>query len=463
MLKRYLAAAALTAALAVMPGITAYGGQWKQGTGENAGKWWYDEENGAYGVNGWRWIDGNGDGVAECYCFDQNGWLYVSTTTPDRKTVNENGAWVENGAVVTKDLNTLDDGSGIAGAGTLEAKTYEGIEFSIENLGVSDMAIGSILYPKSNTATARVILENKQYYENGTDSHWMNQAQKSAVEDFISRWKEQYISSSMSDEEICRAIYHWLTQNVTYDSSAPNPQSSYGALIERRCVCGGFANTFVQLGKACGLDVKFLMAPNHSLNLVNISGKWYAVDATQKRYKDGSTVGVYYMHTIPEGDRSLEERAAKRNEAYANRSQEIAGDNERNSRKESAARQEGAVFQADDENLIPSILDCLYGQIIGKNSSQEISMIVYTGGRNFQAFNKLEYSYNGKSGRLDHVIEEEMIGQSVNGFTIGDTSSCSITLQKNTGTGGASTFVTTWKDEAGSDYVILSFNINPQR
>ena len=89
-------------------------------------------------------------------------------------------------------------------------------------------------------------------------------------------------------------------------------------------------------------------------------------------------------------------------------------------------------------------------------------MVLYTGGREFQQFNKLSYSYNGNTGRIDDVLEAAIIGQNVNGFTIGDTSSCNIRWQKNTSTTGG-TFVTTWKDEGGNDYVIIDFNINPQR
>lgn len=56
---------------------------------------------------GWKWIDDNGDGIAECYYFEteSNGYcgrLYKSVTTPDGYTVNEKGQWIENGKVVTK-------------------------------------------------------------------------------------------------------------------------------------------------------------------------------------------------------------------------------------------------------------------------------------------------------------------------------------------------------------------------
>lgn len=66
--------------------------------------WWYgtNDDNTTWYANGWQWIDGNGDGLAECYCFDSNGYMYENTTTPDGYTVNADGAWVENGVVQTK-------------------------------------------------------------------------------------------------------------------------------------------------------------------------------------------------------------------------------------------------------------------------------------------------------------------------------------------------------------------------
>ena len=73
---------------------------WVKGEGKNA--WWYDFGNGDYFKSSWQWIDGNQDGIAECYCFDENGWMYENTTTPDGYTVNENGAWTVNNIVQTK-------------------------------------------------------------------------------------------------------------------------------------------------------------------------------------------------------------------------------------------------------------------------------------------------------------------------------------------------------------------------
>lgn len=50
----------------------------------------------------WQWIDGNKDGIAECYYFDANGYAMLNTTTPDGYQVNGDGAWIVNGVVQTK-------------------------------------------------------------------------------------------------------------------------------------------------------------------------------------------------------------------------------------------------------------------------------------------------------------------------------------------------------------------------
>ena len=96
--KIFLAAAVF----ALMSTSAAFGGTWKKGTGNDQDRWWYDNNDGTYAKDGWHWIDGDGNGTAECYYFDGNGWLYTNTTTPDNYQVNADGAWVENGTVKTK-------------------------------------------------------------------------------------------------------------------------------------------------------------------------------------------------------------------------------------------------------------------------------------------------------------------------------------------------------------------------
>ena len=95
MKKRLLVVA--TAVMSMAMSMTAFAsmGNWQQ----NETGWWWQRNDGSYPADEWKWIDGNGDGTAESYYFDQNGYLITNTTTPDGYTVNADGAWVQDGVV----------------------------------------------------------------------------------------------------------------------------------------------------------------------------------------------------------------------------------------------------------------------------------------------------------------------------------------------------------------------------
>ena len=101
---------------------------WVKGESKNA--WWFDFGNGDYFKSSWQWIDGNQDGIAECYCFDENGWMYENTITPDGYTVNGNGAWTINNVVQTKtsdlipknNTNNMNNGNNTASNNFTETK-----------------------------------------------------------------------------------------------------------------------------------------------------------------------------------------------------------------------------------------------------------------------------------------------------------------------------------------------------
>lgn len=84
---------------AMMFSFTAFAGQWHQ----DMNGWWYENDDGSYCKNGWYWLDGNEDGEAECYCFDNDGYALVSLYNLTSKAagydVNMDGAWVLDGEV----------------------------------------------------------------------------------------------------------------------------------------------------------------------------------------------------------------------------------------------------------------------------------------------------------------------------------------------------------------------------
>lgn len=99
-MRRSLKIAAVTLGMAALSAGAAFAAGWQK----NDKGWWYgtNADNSAWHANGWQWVDGNGDGVAECYYFDANGYCLMNTTTPDGYKVDGNGAWLVNGAVQTK-------------------------------------------------------------------------------------------------------------------------------------------------------------------------------------------------------------------------------------------------------------------------------------------------------------------------------------------------------------------------
>ncbi len=115
MKKLFTAAAACVLSLAMTSAVFA--GAWK--IDETTGIWHYDYTGrgvqDGYLKSQWAWIDGNHDRTSECYHFDANGNLDVSTVV-EGYDVNELGQWTVNGVVQTRT-----EGSGSSGAADLSS------------------------------------------------------------------------------------------------------------------------------------------------------------------------------------------------------------------------------------------------------------------------------------------------------------------------------------------------------
>lgn len=97
-MKRSRAALLLTGlAATLLCSMTAFAG-WRY---DESGYWW-DNGDGSFPANQWMWLDGNEDGISECYYFDGSGYMLSDTTTPDGYTVDKNGAWILDGIIQTK-------------------------------------------------------------------------------------------------------------------------------------------------------------------------------------------------------------------------------------------------------------------------------------------------------------------------------------------------------------------------
>lgn len=87
----------LAGSLSVLFSFASLAGEWKQDTTG----WWWQNDDGSYPTSQWQWVDGNNDGISECYYFDPNGYMMVNTEV-EGSTVNGDGAWAVNGIVQTQ-------------------------------------------------------------------------------------------------------------------------------------------------------------------------------------------------------------------------------------------------------------------------------------------------------------------------------------------------------------------------
>ena len=93
---------------------------------DNTGYWW-ENEDGSYAKDQWLWLDGNQDGIAECYYFDENGYMLSDAVAPDGSQVDKDGAWIIDGV---KQAKVLDTASGLASSD--EASLGAGDEISAD-------------------------------------------------------------------------------------------------------------------------------------------------------------------------------------------------------------------------------------------------------------------------------------------------------------------------------------------
>lgn len=104
-----------------------------------------------------------------------------------------------------------------------------------------------------------------------------------------------------NDFEKARAIYRWITQNISYNFSA-YLSGKYGStkatdvLISRTSVCEGYSALLNAVAKSAGLEVVTIRGwakgygfeageqitgpTNHAWNAVRIGGGWYLIDST---------------------------------------------------------------------------------------------------------------------------------------------------------------------------------------
>lgn len=90
---------------------------------------------------------------------------------------------------------------------------------------------------------------------------------------------EFYGWESMTDFEITKQVYTWVTGNFTFVGGSDR-HSTYSGIIEQETVCQGFATTIYRLLREMGVPCRVVSNNDHGWNIVKIGDCYYNIDAT---------------------------------------------------------------------------------------------------------------------------------------------------------------------------------------
>ncbi len=113
------------------------------------------------------------------------------------------------------------------------------------------------------------------------------------VDKEVERLKNALFCNSMSDGVKVYVAHNYLAKTITYynrDDATPLErsymQSAYGALINKKCVCQGYAEAYKLILDSIGIECAVICgkirgsAEYHAWNVIRINGKAYHVDVT---------------------------------------------------------------------------------------------------------------------------------------------------------------------------------------
>lgn len=141
---------------------------------------------------------------------------------------------------------------------------------------------------------------NKKYnvfIDSGSQSNYFTDefSSKEQIENAVSQVeqvKNQIIANKTGNTyQDIKMVHDYLVDNLEYDTSISKPHiyTIYGALINKVCVCEGYARAFKYIMDSLNIPCVMVMGEgtnsqgqreNHAWNYVQLDGRWFAVDTT---------------------------------------------------------------------------------------------------------------------------------------------------------------------------------------
>lgn len=229
----------------------------------------------------WQWIDGNGDGIAECY-YMENGTALTNTTTPDGYQVNETGAWIVDGVVQTQ--GTGQSSSGINHSANYDPAHPLATMVDKWNLRVTPET-NNLNYYYIATENIHAMLTNQmEYYTDWYDIPWSkgyeeeNKAEEYAIYKWLCDWLNGMDFEHMTEMERAKEIQKVLGSihyKVVSDAMLQGKSRIYYTLMNKEGQCADYAMLAKDLSTALGLKCVITGSANHAIYFIQINGEAY--------------------------------------------------------------------------------------------------------------------------------------------------------------------------------------------
>ena len=140
---------------------------------------------------------------------------------------------------------------------------------------------------KSYTSKAEYLKYSENTYITITFNftYYTTAAQESALDAQISSLKKKLALDGKSEYETVKGIYDYICNHVEYDDRKGDAKyTAYGALLNEKAACLGYAVLFYRLALEHDIDARVITgkgkSQQHAWNIVRIDGKYYNVDST---------------------------------------------------------------------------------------------------------------------------------------------------------------------------------------
>jgi transglutaminase/protease-like cytokinesis protein 3 len=163
---------------------------------------------------------------------------------------------------------------------------------------------------------------------------------------------EMTASAGPYDHEIAWATYCALAETCTYDLEAPNQQTAFGAMIDKRAVCAGYARAFQYVmhkhGIPCGIVTGECDGERHMWCIAKLDGTWCQIDPTWGDAEKGSDDSLDDLGPLPEYFGMTDEKIAQSGHVIDNPNDFPACDSREHS---PLVRADLVISQPDDARL----------------------------------------------------------------------------------------------------------------